>query len=364
MFLAAYCEDTDVFKEKWAAYDRISGNRSFQLLKVWLPDSEADRQLMLPLIPKKILALLLYEQLSWYFDENVPYEAYYHALLGSFDEMPDTASGANLDTVLQYAVLRGDWPVLERCIPKFPEEYRSMAYSGIYSFIQGDNASALTFFNNAQLLYKKANRSKNNALSALPGVFYALALLAKGEAEDLVAAQRVIEQGVHRQDTYATSFMILQSLLFLREGKKGGAIQAFKQIPDRFSHPVFRVLYHVTGEILEKNSISQKRIDDDLNLLGSMKYDWAINELTALSDQPLRPEMGTPIIARFPRVEDWVLALNALLQVSEQSTTVTAKENDTRLVWLVNFERKDIEAKEQTFGKKGWSAGGRSAITG
>ena len=58
--------------------------------------------------------------------------------------------------------------------------------------------------------------------------------------------------------------------------------------------------------------------------------------------------------------------MNTLLVVAEKvqgkNDAKTAAINETRVAWLLNFERKEIQPVEQKFGKKGWTDGRNIAL--
>ncbi len=67
-----------------------------------------------------------------------------------------------------------------------------------------------------------------------------------------------------------------------------------------------------------------------------------------------------------PKLEDWERALNTLLVVAEKGQgkkdAKTAAINETRVAWLLDFDRREVQPVEQKFGKKGWTDGRNIAL--
>lgn len=106
-----------------------------------------------------------------------------------------------------------------------------------------------------------------------------------------------------------------------------------------------------------------------------LRYRWAELEAANLlssrtsAEKPetLEKELGfAPAGNIVPRLEDWERALNTLLLVAEdvkgQKSDSRSAINESRIAWLLNFERRDIQPIEQKFSKNGWTKGRNIAL--
>ncbi len=85
------------------------------------------------------------------------------------------------------------------------------------------------------------------------------------------------------------------------------------------------------------------------------------------TSEKLQAELGIePVGNIVPKLEDWERALNTLLVVAEKvqgkSEAKNAALDETRVAWLLNFDRREIQPVEQKYGKKGWTDGRNIAL--
>lgn len=85
------------------------------------------------------------------------------------------------------------------------------------------------------------------------------------------------------------------------------------------------------------------------------------------TSENLQAEIGIePVGNIVPLLEDWERALNTLLTVAEKvqgkSDSKKAAIDETRVAWLLDFEKKEVQPVEQKFGKKGWTDGRNIAL--
>jgi superfamily II DNA or RNA helicase len=82
----------------------------------------------------------------------------------------------------------------------------------------------------------------------------------------------------------------------------------------------------------------------------------------------LGKEIGAkPIKDGLHVAEEWERKLDALLQLTGDAPSTKEKKEDTpqflnRIVWQVDFERSHVQPLEQSYGKKGWTAGRNLAL--
>ncbi len=85
------------------------------------------------------------------------------------------------------------------------------------------------------------------------------------------------------------------------------------------------------------------------------------------TSENLYSELGIePIGNLVPPLEDWERALNTLLVVAAKaqgkSDSKDAAIDETRVAWLIDFDRCEVQPVEQKFGKKGWTDGRNIAL--
>ncbi|MEN9610317.1 MAG: hypothetical protein RLZZ628_1131, partial [Bacteroidota bacterium] len=305
---------------------------------------------------------------------NNEYQAYVFDHLSDFEpnDREDLA-----EELAENAMLRGDF---ERVKVLFPllSEFAQAFHTAWFELVQDNNTGASIALLNAQKAIRKLSGNSKSPLLHLAALIQYLIWL-QGDA---LASSAKIEANFKAVTKYHTVYgdnywHFLAVAMSLKNQKKEAQV-IFKE-----HRPSNKTGIHQFFYFLTQFWVDRKAVDNDANLIPFYRhlqkngYNWLASEILAIlgvlrpHDEVLQGELEKllkvlktkPLVDIVPHVDEWESALNAMIGLSGMKTAVTAKENDSRLVWLLDFESKEIQPKEQVFGKSGWSGGRNVALT-
>jgi superfamily II DNA or RNA helicase len=336
-----------------------------QFTKFWLPNntpSELMREKADPRILLDILEYKVVEDTVKLLDcsENVALMHHYRDIVDMTPEM--MMIGEIILT--KYYFLRGQWDAYQASKQKLGDIAVRNAFEASEKLLMGDLEGALEQLALAEKLNRKETRSTKAVLSGWGLVFQVLALLKRNQIGDLDKALYVLEKTKTPKFAFQPSVTALLALCaFFKNDKKSAQYYAFSQISPSVDS-LFNFLANFTVELGNIN-IGLKTAQELVVQARQNGYHWVADELEYLvspsENATKHPNGFVKLGTLFPRTEEWENALNLLLTMSAPSDAKKVAgqptENQTRLVWMVDFQRPSVEAKEQTHGKKGWTLG-------
>jgi superfamily II DNA or RNA helicase len=329
------------------------------LVDFWLSDKDFSSDWMDTVEPE-IGRFLLAEKLNIIgltLGDHTPYLKYVSALL-------EGNSSEDYEEIRKFMariqLFRGDWAALNKTIATFTDPIHTLVFNGILSLLKGDGAHADLLFTEAEKRHRKFVKSNKVNLGGLAAIFWVLSLLKEQKPGDVERASTIIAKNTKTPDVFHRSFLALEAIIKLLQNNRKEAKEDLEYLHSELaSNQMFCYIatFLVDPALLPTKKLAAFRAANKLN-----GYQWVADEMEYLqatdSDGAVPKNNATiPLCNLFPRVEEWEMALTALLNLSQKTVAETAKEADTRLIWLVNFEKEQLEAKEQTFGKKGWTPG-------
>jgi SNF2 family DNA or RNA helicase len=369
--LAYYQNDVATFIKEIQTADYHSPKTAPPMWRSFLP-SDFDQK-KLEKAPAGIRQQLLYLHLVHHLLGLYPTDGYYNYLLDP-KNLPVQAEKRNdiLRLLAQIAVLQGNWDIVGKLAP-LQEEYNQYALAAQHHFVKGKYAEAALGFDLAQKAYRKSARNNKALLPAFNGIFSILARCKDLDMGNSMSLQDEIRRQIKQDGYYTSTFIQLEAVLGSFTGSLEQAKQAVQVLPP---HNVATFFQALTIAWIDDSMIEERDLQHLAEQLENNGYRWLAWQIWATLHHldPRNPKWETakqaleeegdnwaPLIQLFPKVEVWESALNALFNLTGKIKP-SAVEGATRVAWLVDFEHYDVTPKEQTFGKKGWTAGRNISI--
>lgn len=336
------------------------------VLDFWLPpvfDLEKVK-----VLPPGIRAFLLNEKLSYQTFHLTPADGYLFYVLEKLPDF-DPVVRENLARLSgQLLLLQGNRTALHKILGHFGP-LNANVFAGFQHLIAGRTTESVAAFQQAHKELRRESRSPKNVLTNLAGIFQIMAQLKTRDATLFPQMEAHIDQVFRDGTSYLQAFVFLRAALHAVQNNKTAAMRMLST-KQEYSFPLIHCFKYLCQFWVEPKSIDRKELAEYHELLRQNGYDWLAAEMLALraeldtTDLALRTESEQQIAALqieplahlLPRVEAWENALNMLTGMANRQAP-TARENDARLAWFVDFEQKSLQPKEQSFGKKGWTAG-------
>ncbi len=241
-------------------------------------------------------------------------------------------------------------------------------------FLKGNNGTALQLFLTTLENYRQKNNNKKLFFPQITGVFFILALIKKGEAGLLPNIYAYIKC-VEKDNTYFPLYNLLYALLKNQESQ---TIEANKildvTVPNSAIERLLKILVVYWGKA-EKARFFSSIARDNYNLALKNGYDWFAfeyaNLLTQISNydqnykekiEEIKEKTGLEsLLGVVPKEEEWSRIIKALEYLGTNAKGKKS-DNQSRIVWFIDFEKKQITPKEQKMSKNGWSAGRNIAL--
>lgn len=365
MRIARYLDHAGEFSHYFheLAGKQNSGYTRDTLLDYWLPpvfDLPKIKRL-----PENVQTFLLQEKLSRETFYLTAPDGYFHYATEQLRHF-NNAGRANLARIAsQLLLFRGDWEGMQRLFD-LVNNVDAAALAGIQHLISGNTQESISCFQRAQKQLRQDTKSTKNVLSHLAGLFHIMAMMKTQDAALYPKIDAHIEQVFKTGTNYLQGFVYLRATLSYLQNNKSAALRTLKAQTSEHL-PLLHFFRHLCTFWVDGNSIDRAQLAEYRQHLEYHGYAWLAAEVLALQaelDPTLGPESERrnaelriePLCRLLPRVEEWETALSLLTAIAA-SKNAAARENDTRLVWFVDFEHKRLEPKEQSFGKKGWTQG-------
>jgi superfamily II DNA or RNA helicase len=275
-------------------------------------------------------------------------------------------------------LLQGNFEMVEVLIKKHQNIAVFQAMAAALRVIKHkDYEGAVELFAIAQKTHNQINKTKT-AFITVEGLFYAIALIAQDTPDSNTKADKYLM--AYGKNTAAESVCThLRSILILRRNDKAMA-QNMVSGRDNLGMNLFFALFGKYWVHPEKIDEPTTRVMVERAVKNG--YMWAAYEMastmacldtnykkfyTQIQDD-LAKKMGFThaLHEAVTRLENWQLVLSALEQFTATGAKGNAKlaEGATRLVWLVDVKKLEVQPKEQTLRKNGtWTDGRNVALT-
>ena len=366
MRLARYTNDLEPFKSHYfnSIHHSRTGWTQETLLNWWLP-TKMDRQ-RLEVLPEEIRNFLLEQKLNIHLFDLLPSDEYFYYTVENLPKT-DLKQRENLARLAgQVFLLQGDRAGLEKVTPYFGPLVAAV-FAGIQALFQGQTTPSIEAFALASKILRSETRNPKNTLTNFAGVFQIIALLKAQNAALYTKIDDQIARTIKNATAYNQVFRYLHAVMLFLQNEKLQGQAILRSSPP--TAPLFRYFWYLAQFWVDEREIDSQKLSEYHQKLDQHGYHWLATETLALLTE-LEPEneieaeslvtrlaeLDTePLAYALPRVEDWENALNMLLNMG--STKPAARESDTRMIWLVDFERKQVQPKEQSLGKNGWTSG-------
>lgn len=305
--------------------------------------------------------------------------------LEQYEHIREPQSGPLRELLCEAFVLQGAWSRLRLWADLETDEWRQAAMNLVYHVLRDDDDGAEALIETVRKGYSQEYGAKFPAHVA--GYFYLLSLLRKSGVK---SAEKI---GKYLDDIEPTNnlrlggtFLVLRSLFaYLRNDEDAQYIadEGLKKTESNAFTITFKALYRMwtdnSTQPLDENYI--KKLDLLRDRAQETGYRWMEMELTrvlatrhpnaearqafSLRAETLSEELHVFSLAdAMPRIEPWERALEVLATMgSPEARSDKRAKKTARFVWFVDFEKKELEPREQTLGKNGvWSKGRKVAL--
>ncbi len=283
----------------------------------------------------------------------------------------------------EYHIFKGAYVAAEPCL-QADTSSRSLYLLGTSSFLQGNNESALHFYQAAIAALKKESGKKTVALPSLHGFFYKLALLRNFNPETnlLLLNQITNAPKLETIDTFTKLHPLLTHVLAIYRGTaRIDQTLSFTDFMSRSEGNYFNVLFYAlilssldNAALFIKNKTLVDLLEKYCILAESFGHAWyaaaGLGFLQANGHTFSNTDCSTlwqrhaqhPFLFALhllPTLHVWEAPLNALYNLDNPSENANTQPSTSRLAWLINLDNHwTIEPKEQLLGKNGrWSKG-------
>ncbi len=304
--------------------------------------------------------------------------------LEQHEKIREPESGPLRELLAEAFVLQGAWSRLQLWADLETTEWRSAANYLIYHVLRDDDEAAQELIESVRKGYRREYENKYPA--NLAGYLYLLSLLRNGGVKSAEIIGHHLEhidpvQNLRLGGTYLV-FKALHAYLRNDEDAQVLAQQGLERMETNAFALTFHALYRLwtdSGENTDPAYI--KKLDAQRERAQDNGYQWVEMELTrvlslrhpeteareafATRAQQLSDQLRIFSLAdAMPRIEPWERALEVLVGMGTPDRNNDKRSKKTsRFVWFVDFEKRDLEPREQTLSKGGsWSKGRKVAL--
>lgn len=303
--------------------------------------------------------------------------------LESHGNIRESQYGLLRELLVEAFVLRGEWHRLLLWADLEKTDWRQACYQLIYRVLRDEDEQIDELVDRMRKGYRQETGGKYPA--NLAGYLYHVSLLRNGgmKATDLMGHyldQTEVSERLHLSGIY----FVMQALYAYLRNETELRVLAESGVRTAPHSPflvVFGALYRLWTGTLGQDPEYLQHLDEYRDQATEAGYVWVEMELTRLLSLGYgRPEIKETYAARattledkikmkslvgaMPRIEEWERALEVLSSLGLGGRGRDKKSNKTsRFVWFINFEGREIEAREQTLNKSGsWSKGRKVSL--
>ncbi|MFK7799905.1 MAG: DEAD/DEAH box helicase [Aureispira sp.] len=274
--------------------------------------------------------------------------------------------------VSMHALLRGDWEIVQK-IWDDKDSIPALQFKGWLYFVQGYNIKALNRYERALQLYRKKEKSFKAYFKDYHGVIYILALLKDHNTKHIPAIKQYFKDVLSK--TVSNVYLYLGCIVEHLQQQTERAQELFEQ--EYLYYDLHGLLYLYAQHWTQTYAPNWENYALTLQHKAIKNgYYWvAYNVAVLMQEQSTtrkdfyatKAQELRAIIGNLPSLldivgiqEEWEVALQALGGLNG-GNTVTNNNLQSRLIWLVDFEREIIQPKIQRVNKNGTWSKGRNA---
>ena len=278
------------------------------------------------------------------------------------------------DLLTTTLILRGEFDEASAISKEYPESSNVMARTAWCDFYRGNNDRAIEQYEEALISYRETNDNKNAYFGHISGLFFLLALLKTAE---LYNYSRLLEFIAYAEDTrnpFASSYRAVKSVIFALKNKYKGA-KALLLAEESESYDSVQCLFSTLARFwIFPDEFKQQKdvLIESLELAKKSGFKLFELEFAALLEQlefdngeyketkekicsELDVESIVPIIEQ---KEHWERSTSAITFQSKVTDHVDNISINSRLIWLINFDKLEFTPKEQKISTAGsWTKG-------
>lgn len=359
MRFGLYLEQTESFRKNYESI--LSYSREWpkdRMIQFWLPETESGWN-NIDRYPEGIRYFLLGIRMDMMLENMILPDPYCHYIESNIGKITDDIREEWIEKLAQLYLFRGDWNKVKHYMAMMGNLANLESYHAILALLKGEPALANELFGKSEKEWRKIKRSPKSQLQGVPFIFRVFNLLHLQNPALYPKIGDILKKYSAYDAGNNAIFFSLQNVLRFLQNDKKNAIEQIKIV--RKDNLLVKIFHHICCFIIDESLIDEKEVTALAEYLESQNYVWLAREMRAIialkHGENVPPGDTVPLVQSFPRTEEWENALNALLSLGAGAQEAQSKENDSRIVWLVDFEEKYIEAREQTFGKKGWTPG-------
>ncbi|CAH1000988.1 hypothetical protein LEM8419_01985 [Neolewinella maritima] len=304
--------------------------------------------------------------------------------LEQHERIREPESGPLRELLAEAFVLQGAWSRLQLWADLETTEWRSSANHLIYHVLRDDDEGAKSLIEEVRKGYRRDHDNKYPA--HLAGYLYLLSLLRNGG----VKSAEIIGHHLDNIDPVQNlrlggTFLVFKALhAYLRNDENAQVVaqQALERMEANAFALTFYALYrlwtdpteHPDPQYLDEMEQLRERAQDN-------GYQWVEMEVTrilslrhptveAREAYATRAQQLSDLLRihsltdAMPRIEPWERALEVLVGMGTPDRNGEKRSKKTsRFVWFVDFDKRELEPREQTLSKSGnWSKGRKVAL--
>jgi SNF2 family DNA or RNA helicase len=298
--------------------------------------------------------------------------------LKNIQKIASTLKGKDLDLVHHYlslhALLKGDWAMVRK-LWEGQDSVNALKFKGWLYFAQGYNIKALNRYEKALKSYRKKEKSIKTYFDDYHGIIFILALLKDHNSKHIPTIKNFFKEAFSHN--ISNVYLYLGAIVDNLQDNPTRAQELFEQ--EHLYYNLHGLLYLYAQYWTQKFAPNWENYALTLQHKAIKNgYYWVAYNVAALMQEissnrkefyATKVEELQEIIGVIPSLmdviglqEDWEVSLQALEALHGHSTSTQA-HLQSRLIWLVDFERDVIQPKIQRINKNGsWSKGRNAGL--
>ncbi len=298
--------------------------------------------------------------------------------LKNIQKIASTLKGNDLDLVHHYlslhALLKGDWAMVRK-LWEGKDSVNALKFKGWLYFAQGYNIKALNRYEKALKEHRKKEKSLKTYFDDYHGIIFILALLKDHNAKHIPTIKNFFKEAFSHN--ISNVYLYLGAIIDNLQDSPTKAQELFEQ--EHLYYNLHGLLYLYAQYWTQKFAPNWENYALTLQHKAIKNgYYWVAYNVAALMQEisttrkefyatkaeELQERMG-PVPSLMDVIglqEDWEVSLQALESLHGHNPSTQA-HLQSRLIWLVDFERDVIQPKIQRINKNGsWSKGRNAGL--
>jgi SNF2 family DNA or RNA helicase len=390
--LGLYGNDLKFIKKQFDDYHRYSHSRETVLLEeLWqqICNNPFDADWFATVIPD-LADQILESILNYSIEHLTPADAAFAALPATIVKSTHPLVVEQMHVLwIEQLMLRGKLVEAKELLERLPTDWRDRAARlwGWWYFIKGNDNSAISEYEVALRALKKNSGKRKIYFSSMCGLFFILALLRRGNDEDLRVALEHALVAIGDKSWLSSTYEVLKYTIEMQMGRLDRRDSIMRSTPLDKHHSLEIIVRALCIHWADKKA-EHKSLSYTLELFYTRStaagYDWLAMEAAGILAQinptdkfqsyyqkqsvTLQKQSGVTNLAKLIEPQElWELSLAALtkLQPTNVSSTPDRVTPDRRLVWAIIMygSSHQLQPREQSRNSKGeWSKGRNIAL--